>query len=131
MANMDDNPKVPEDGEHVHDMVPRTFAEAVAVLQSRQASRTGWKYQLATFLRQLAVAVLTSGVIVAGLIVGFAGQTAAQVQRDLDTLHANLAQACVLTLPVDPLTGRSADDVRRCFLQYGLQAPLLPDSARE
>lgn len=117
-----------EYGEHEHIKVePKTFAEAVAVLQAQQAGRTGWKYQLTTFLRQLAVAVVTSAIIVGGLIVGFAGQTDAQVQRDLDTLHANLAQACVLSLPVTD-EGRNERDVQRCFTQYGLQAPSLPSA---
>ena len=121
----------PEDGEHGHTITPRTFAEAVAVIQAQQSMRTGWKYQLTAFARQLAVAVITSAVIVAGLVIGFSGQTQAQIERDEATLHANLAQACVLSLPVDPETGRSEKDVQRCFTQYGLQAPELPKDARE
>lgn len=84
-----------------------------------------WRWQLITFLRQLGVAVVTALVIVGVLAFGFHGQTAEEKQRQVDTLHANLAQACVLSLPVDE-HGRDPDEVMRCFTQYGLQAPLLP-----
>lgn len=41
-----------------------------------------------------------------------------------DTLHANLAQACVLALPVTD-DGRDPRDVEECFTQYGLEPPVL------
>lgn len=85
------------------------------------------RWQLVTFARQLAVAIVTALVIVGVLVFGFHGQTAAEQQRQLDTLHANLAQACVLSLPVDE-NGRDPEDVQRCFTQYGLAAPLLQDT---
>ena len=85
---------------------------------------SGWKGQAISAVRQLLVALVTAGIILAVLIIGFAGQTATERQVQQDTLHANLAQACVLALPVDE-TGRDEALVQLCFTQYGLQAPRL------
>jgi hypothetical protein len=87
-------------------------------------TQLGWKQQLIAGVRQLVVATVTAGLILGVLLVGFSGQTAAQQKVQEDTLHANLAQACVLALPVTE-TGRDPADVQECFTQYGLQAPLL------
>lgn len=81
-----------------------------------------WKAQLMAGVRQLIVAVVTSAVIIVGLVVGFAGQTDETTKLAEDTLHANLAQACVLALPVDEM-GRPPELVKLCFTQYQLQAP--------
>lgn len=89
-----------------------------------QATNT-WKWQLVTFARQLGVAVLTSLIIIVGLVVGFHGQTQDEVARQEDTIHANLAIACVLSLPVSIENGRDPDDVKLCFTQYQLQPPTL------
>lgn len=97
------------------------IAVPIVVTQPTQS----WKWQLVTFARQLGVAVLTSVVIVAGLVIGFHGQTESEVARQEDTLHANLAIACVLALPVDLDTGRDPDSVKLCFTQYQLQPPTL------
>jgi hypothetical protein len=80
------------------------------------------------FVRSLAVALLTSAIILGVLIVGFRGQTQYERQLQLETLYANLAQACVLALPVDPEVGRPADAVKQCFIQYNLQPPSLVHS---
>lgn len=84
-----------------------------------------FKEQLVAGLRQLLVAVVTATIIILGLVVGFAGQTAQEKQVREDTLHATLATACVLALPVDPDTGRDPGAVSLCFTQYGLEAPAL------
>ena len=86
---------------------------------------SGWKGQAISAVRQLLVALVTAGIILAVLIIGFAGQTATERQVQQDTLYANLAIACELALPVDPDTGRDEADVMQCFTQYGLQAPRL------
>lgn len=72
-------------------------------------------------VRQLIVAAL----VVGGLVLVFSGQSAQERQLQSDTLHANLAQACVLSLPVDPVTGRDPKSVKQCFTQYNLQPPSL------
>lgn len=72
--------------------------------------------------RQLFVAVATAGIILAVLVIGFRGQTEHEREVLEQTLHANLAQACVLALPVSEM-GRDANDVRECFAQYGLEPP--------
>lgn len=87
--------------------------------------RESWKWHLVTFARQLGVAVVTSVIIIGGLIIGFHGQTEAETQRQEDTINANLAIACVLALPVDIETGRSPDAVKLCFTQYQLTPPTL------
>lgn len=78
------------------------------------------------FFRTLAVAVTTAFIITGGLIVGFRGQTAAERLVERQTLNANLATACVLTLPVEE-QGRDPDLVELCFTQYDLPAPRLHD----
>ena len=72
-----------------------------------------------TVLAGLLIAVIITGV----LILGFRGQTNQEREVEQQTLYANLAQACVLALPVDPEKGRNAGDVAQCFTQYGLQPP--------
>jgi len=81
--------------------------------------------QVIAGVRQLIVATFTAGIIITALIIGFAGQTAAEAKVREDTLHATLATACVLALPVDPDSGRDPDQVQLCFTQYGLEAPVL------
>lgn len=90
--------------------------------------RPTWKDQLITFARQVGVAVVTSGVIILGLVIGFHGQTQEEVKRQEDTLHANLAIACEFALPVDLENGRDPDAVRLCFTQYGLTPPRIPSA---
>lgn len=95
------------------------------IIITEAPARESWRWQLVTFARQLVVAVVTSAVIIAGLVIGFAGRTGEEVQRQEDTLHANLAVACVLSLPVDPVSGRDGAAVKTCFTQYDLQPPML------
>jgi hypothetical protein len=83
-----------------------------------------WKFQLVTAGRQLVVAVVTAGIILAVLIIGFRGETNKERELAEQTLYANLAQACVLALPVTE-RGRNENDVRQCFSQYNLQPPSL------
>lgn len=83
------------------------------------------KAQVVAGIRQLIVASVTAGIIVGSLILGFAGQNANEREVREATLHATLATACVLALPVDPETGRDQVLVQFCFTQYGLEAPLL------
>jgi hypothetical protein len=80
---------------------------------------------LIAFIRSLAVALITAGIILVVLIFGFRGQTEQERQLQQDTLRANLAQACVLSLPVDPIDGRDPVSVKLCFSQYGIQPPEL------
>jgi hypothetical protein len=82
------------------------------------------------FLRSLGVAVLTSMVIIAFLIVYTRGQRTeeselqtALVELQEATLDATLAEACVLALPVDPVVGRDSRLVKQCFTQYSLEPP--------
>lgn len=83
------------------------------------------KAQVIAGIRQLIVAIVTAAVIIGGLSLVYGQQTKDQQQRELDTIHAGLATACVLALPVDPETGRDPDAVRNCFTQYDLEAPQL------
>ncbi len=85
------------------------------------------KAQAIAAVRQLIVAITTAAVIVGALIFGFAGQTAAEAKVREDTLHATLATACVLSLPVDPEMGRDPTAVQLCFTQYDLEAPSFPE----
>jgi hypothetical protein len=84
-----------------------------------------WRENAIAFVRSLAVALITSGVILVVLIYGFRGQTEQERQLQQDTLRANLAQACVLSLPVHPVDGRDPVSVKLCFSQYGIQPPEL------
>jgi hypothetical protein len=109
-----------EDGQHEHAVVEIPIADLFGVrppLRFRDHVMVG--------IRTVVSGGVIALIIVGVLIVGFHTQTAAQVQREQDTLHANLAQACVLALPVDPVNGRDPDNVKACFTQYGLQAPLI------
>lgn len=87
--------------------------------------QNNWKWQFVTAGRQLLVAVVTSVVILGGLIIGFSGQNAEEVARQEATLNATLALACEFALPVDLDTGRDPDAVRLCFTQYNLEPPKL------
>lgn len=82
-----------------------------------------WKDHLIALMRMVATAIITTVLIIVGLTVGFRAQTEAADKLARDTLSANLAQACVLTLPTDPVKGRDPNDVQQCFTQYGLEAP--------
>lgn len=93
------------------------------VVATAVTNHNNWKWQLVTAARQLLVAVVTSAIVIGGLVLGFHGQSADQAKLAEDTLHANLAQACVLALPVDLDTGRNPQDVKLCFTQYGLEPP--------
>lgn len=75
-----------------------------------------------TFFRQVAVAVVTAVVITVTLIVATRGQVNREREVQDQTLHANLAIACVLALPVRD-DGRVPDRVKACFTQYNLPAP--------
>lgn len=95
-------------------------------------------------LRSTITGILVSSFIVTGLLLllgntskdqleqerRIADNQEAIVQLQEDTIKsqdaardANLAQGCVLQLPVDPLTGRDASDYAWCFRQYGLPVP--------
>ena len=84
-----------------------------------------WKTVAVGFLKTVVAGLVIAVIITGVLIVGFAGQTNQERLLERQTLYANLAQACVLALPVDPDTGRDADDVKLCFTQYGIPAPIL------
>ena len=75
--------------------------------------------------RTMVAAMLTTVMILAGLGLVYGEQNRQRDQLAETTLYANLAQACVLSLPVDPEVGRPEEDVKLCFTQYGLQAPEL------
>jgi hypothetical protein len=91
-----------------------------------------WKDHAINGLRQLIVAVVTSAIIIAGLVFAFSGQSQREeeLQRNLVELQeaaANgaLATACVLSLPVLE-QGRNERDVAFCFTSNGLEPPRLP-----
>ena len=75
------------------------------------------------FLKTVAAGLVIGSIITAVLIVSFREQTAEERRVEQQTLFANLAQACVLALPVNSETGRDPRDVALCFTQYGLQPP--------
>lgn len=75
--------------------------------------------------RIAGAAIITTVIIIAGLGLVYGEQTRKEAELAEVTLYANLSQACVLALPVDPVTGRDPEDVKFCFTQYGLQAPAL------
>lgn len=82
----------------------------------KQALKTAF----AGFLRTLAVAVLTSIIILLILVFAFSGQSKQQ-QAALDEIRAGtLATVCVLALPVDPNVGRDPVAVTQCETKYGL-----------
>lgn len=83
-------------------------------------------------VRMLFVACVTTTFVILGLYLAFNSQSKEErdTTRQIAALQAqardaNLAIACVLALPVDPVTGRDADDVTFCFTQYQLEPPLL------
>lgn len=103
-------------------------------------SQSFWR----TVLRQSVTGFIVAALIVGSLLLllGNTGQQsldqekliarnqAAIVQLQRDTIasqdqarDANLAQGCVLQLPVDPVTGRDASDYAWCFRQYDLPVP--------
>ena len=86
-------------------------------------TRDDIKLALLGFVRTVLAGLLIAAVITGVLILGFRGQTNQEREVEQQTLYANLAQACVLALPVDPETGRDPGDVAQCFTQYGLQPP--------
>ena len=86
-------------------------------------SRAELKSAAVGFVRTVLAGLLIAVIITGVLIVGFRGQTNQEREVEQQTLYANLAQACVLALPVDPEKGRNAGDVAQCFTQYGLQPP--------
>lgn len=75
------------------------------------------------FGRTLSTIVVASFIIVGGLVIGFAGQSAREAKVLQDTLNANLALACVISLPV-PESGRDPELVELCFTQYELTPPI-------
>ena len=81
--------------------------------------------------RMVTVAIITTAVILAGLTLAFGGSTRQQqevakrlAEFQVQTFKATLASACVLSLPVDPETGRDPELVDLCFTQYDLEPPL-------
>lgn len=78
--------------------------------------------QVIAGVRQLIVAVVTAGVILTVLIVGFRSQGIEERRVREDQLNVSLATVCVLALPVDE-DGRDPADVQACFTQYGLTPP--------
>ena len=83
-----------------------------------------WKTVAVGFLKTVVAGLVIAAIITGVLIVGFAGQTSQERLLERQTLYANLAQACVLALPVT-IEGRNPDDVQRCFTQYDIEAPIL------
>jgi succinate dehydrogenase hydrophobic anchor subunit len=79
------------------------------------------KVQLATFLRQLAVAVVTAIIVIGGLVVAYADDTATERETFQEIRNATLAEVCVLALPVSESAGRNAEDVHACLRRYGLE----------
>lgn len=79
------------------------------------------KAQAVTFLRQLAVAVVTAAIIIAGLIIAYSDDNANERRTFQEIRNATLAEVCVLALPVDPQRGREPKEVRACLLEYGLE----------
>ena len=92
-------------------------------------SREDLKLAFVGFIRTVLAGILIAAIITGVLILGFRGQTNEERRVQQQTLFANLAQACVLALPVDPEAGRDASDVAQCFTQYGLQPPGLAHDA--
>ena len=92
-------------------------------------SREDLKLAFVGFIRTVLAGILIAAIITGVLILGFRGQTNQEREVEQQTLYANLAQACVLALPVDPVEGRDANDVAQCFTQYGLQPPGLAHDA--
>lgn len=78
---------------------------------------------LVVIMRMTTVAVITTVIILFGLTAVYGGQTREQNQIAETLVHTNLAQACILALPVDPVTGREPSLVKLCFTQYGLEPP--------
>ena len=83
-----------------------------------------WRTVFVGFIKTVVAGLVIAAIITGVLIVGFAGQTSQERLLERQTLYANLAQACVLSLPVDD-QGRNPDDVQQCFTQYGIEAPRL------
>jgi len=106
-------------GQHEHATVEVPIANFLGA-----RTKPTFKDQALATLRTIVSGAVIALIIVVGVTVAFHGQTAEQKQVQDDTLHANLAQACVLALPVTD-TGRDPQDVEECFTQYGLEAPLL------
>lgn len=78
-----------------------------------------------TVLRMTVTALITTVIIIAGLQVVYGAQTREQQDVAETLVHSNLANACILALPVDPVNGRDPDSVQLCFTQYGLEPPIL------
>jgi len=77
-----------------------------------------------SFLRTMTAAVITM-IIGVVLFFGINNLTSAESRHTAeDILHANLATACVLALPLG-VEGRDPIATKFCFTQYGLDAPLL------
>lgn len=83
----------------------------------------GWRAHAIAIMRMTVVAVITSVIIVTGLNVAYHGQQVEQDRVAHVLVDTNLAQACILALPSDPITGRDPALVKLCFTQYGLQPP--------
>lgn len=77
------------------------------------------KDALIGFGRMLAVAVVTSVVIIVLLSLAFSGQSRQEQQTVDEIRRAGLAQVCVLALPVDE-DGRKQAQVDECLRRYGL-----------
>lgn len=85
--------------------------------------RLGWRGHLVAIMRMTVVAVITSAIIIVGLNFAYSSQTKEQERVAHVLVDTNLAQACILALPSDPVTGRDPGLVKLCFTQYGLQPP--------
>lgn len=83
----------------------------------------GWRKHAIAIMRMTVTAVITSVIIITGILVVFGNQGERQADITETLLHTNLAQACILALPSDPVTGRDPTLVKQCFIQYGLEPP--------
>jgi hypothetical protein len=90
----------------------------------KESTKELLKEEAVKFGRTVSTIIIASVVIVAGLTIAFSGQTAEEKKLLEETKNANLAIACVLSLPVGE-TGRDPVMVSLCFTQYDLEPPLL------
>lgn len=75
------------------------------------------------FARTATTILFAATIIIAGLFLVSANSQRDERLREQQTLNANLAIACVLTLPVTD-DGRNENLVQECFTQYGLKPPI-------
>lgn len=82
------------------------------------------KEQAIAALRFVVLVFVSASLFTFVLIFASRGTTKQQQEVANTLLRTNLAQTCVLVLPVDPLKGRDPELVKLCFTQYNLQPPI-------